>query len=199
MAERRLLIDAMGADAFPSSPAPTSTSVPGAPGPSAIRIAFGVGSSASAQADEKSFKTVYSLEMPVFSLGGLDPDGIHEMDAKAFLALLQKRSLRRRWAARLELEISQDARSSATHPVEVIAPFNDAYDLSLSVLGRSGVGTTVSGGGRRITVVSSLVHLPDQLPELAGRYSMRALDPSGERHSEARNLDLALDRFEFEG
>jgi len=70
---RRFVIERLSEGAVP--PAGEGTRKVDAPNVAAIRLVFGVGSGPDAQPTEDTFKPVYSVSIPVFSLGGLDPDG----------------------------------------------------------------------------------------------------------------------------
>ncbi len=163
----------------------------------AIRLAFGVGKADSAPTSQ-SFKVTYHLSIPVFSLGGLDPDGVYEFDAAALLDTITSRAQRRRWGVRLELELEQSPQSVSQADVVVEAPFDDA--LGLSVLGQSGRGKPLPGGGRSLVIASGLVTSAADVAGLSGGYSI-ALD-SGEQgpaiESAIREVRIDSTRFEFE-
>jgi hypothetical protein len=188
-------------------PATGGTRTADAPSVAAIRMVFGVGAGPDKPAADVDFKPVYSVSLPVFSLGGLDPDGVHEFDAVRMLETLQARSTRRRWAMRLELEIVQTADTVAAADIHVTTPYaaGEGEGPALMVHGRSQRGVTTPGGGRSLTLVSSLVHEPAAIAALAGSFAfaLRDVDPGAEGvpsvESPARALHVALDRFEFEG
>src|SRR5690606_13128338 len=96
---------------------------------------------------------------PVFSLGGLDPDGVHEFDAASLLDVIRRRSLRRHWGLRLEVELTQSVDTVAAADIYVETPFADGADeLTMKVIGRTGRGTTLPGGGRTVVLATSIVH-----------------------------------------
>ncbi len=160
----------------------------------AIRLAFGVGKADSAPTPQ-SFKLTYHLSIPVFSLGGLDPDGIYEFDAAALFDTITSRAQRRRWGVRLELELEQSPASVSLADVIVEAPFDDA--LGLSVLGQSGRGKPLPGGGRSIVVASGLVTSAAGVEKLSGTYAVR-LDGGEALDSATREVRIDATRFEFE-
>lgn len=164
----------------------------------AIRLAFGVGKADSAPTPQ-SFKVTYHLSIPVFSLGGLDPDGVYEFDAAALFETITARAKRRRWGVRLELEFEQSPRGVSLADVYVDAPFDDA--LGMSVLGQSGRGKPLPGGGRSVVVASGLVTEPAHVQQLSGTYTLRlADDPSSPSvESAVREVRIDSTRFEFEG
>ncbi len=161
----------------------------------AIRLAFGVGKADSAPTPQ-SFKVTYHLSIPVFSLGGLDPDGVYEFDAAALFETITSRAQRRRWGLRLELELEQSPHAVSVADVVVTAPFED--DLGLSVLGQSGRGKPLPGGGRSIVVASGLVTSAADVGKLSGEYTMALHDEGGAVESASRPLRINATRFEFE-
>ncbi len=161
----------------------------------AIRLAFGVGAVDSAPTPQ-SFKVTYHLAIPVFSLGGLDPDGVYEFDAAALLRTITARALRRRWGVRLELELEQTPQAVSLADVVVGAPFAD--DLGLTVLGQSGRGKPLAGGGRSLVIASGLVTDAAAVTALSGTYTMQLFD-AAEPRSTLRELQIDATRFEFEG
>jgi hypothetical protein len=169
-------------------------------------MVFGVGPSSSAAPTDETFKPTYELAMPVFSIGGLDPDGVHEFDAAALLDVIRGRSDRRRWGLRLELELTQAAYTVGAADIYVETPFSDAPDQpTMKVIGRTGRGTTTPGGGRTVVLATSIVHDAERTRLLGGRYSiqLRDTDPDGSDaptvSSPARGIQVDLTRFEFEG
>jgi len=160
----------------------------------AIRLAFGVGKADSAPTPQ-SFKVTYHLSIPVFSLGGLDPDGVYEFDAAALFDTITSRAQRRRWGVRLELELEQSPASVSVADVVVEAPFDDA--LGLSVLGQSGRGKPLPRGGRSIVIASGLVTRASEVAALSGEYTVR-LESEGAAKSSVRPVRIDATRFEFE-
>ncbi len=163
----------------------------------AIRLAFGVGAVDSAPTSH-SFKVTYHLTIPVFSLGGLDPDGVYEFDAGALLQTITARAQRRRWGVRLELELEQSPQAVSAADVIIDAPFDDA--LGLSVLGQSGRGKPLPGGGRSLVIASGLVTDAAAVGSLSGTYALQLRDAEedGKVSSEIRELRIDATRFEFE-
>lgn len=186
-------------------PAGEGTRKVDAPSIGDIRLVFGVGAGPDATPDGDGFKPVYTVSMPVFSLGGLDPDGVHEFDAAGLLASLQQRATRRRWAMRLEVELVQTADTVTAGDIYVDTPLPDGDGPSMDVLGRSRRGTTTPGGGRSLVLATSLVHDAAGIEGLAGKYSIqvRDADPRAEGtpsvESPVRDLNVAFSRYEFEG
>lgn len=163
----------------------------------AIRLAFGVGKADSAPTPQ-SFKLTYHLSIPVFSLGGLDPDGVYEFDAAALFDTITGRAQRRRWGVRLELELEQSPQAVSLADVVVDAPFDDT--LGLSVLGQSGRGKPLPGGGRSIVVASGLVTEAADVAKLSGTYEVHVHRNEDEPtiESAARQVRIDATRFEFE-
>ena len=182
----------------PAEPAPVRVDPPGL---EALRVVFGVGAGATTPPDASTFHPVYTVAMPVFSLGGLDADGVYECDAGAILSLLQERSKRRRWAARLELDVLQPAASVAAAELYVTGPEGGA---ELGTVG-SGAGAIVAGGGRRVTIATALVHDPGAVASLSGCYELLISDSdptqgaAGAYRSAPRPIRVELGQFEFEG
>lgn len=166
-----------------------------APTVSAIRVMFGVGKAPSVAPDPASFKPVYTLQIPVFALGALDSDGVHEMDAAAYLARLQEKATMRRWAARLEIEIQQKADAVAITDIEVATEDPDDA-CRFHVADRDARGTTIAGGGRSVTLRTSLAHSADALIKLGGKLTVVAR--GGETKSPDRAVEVQLGRFEFQ-
>lgn len=160
-----------------------------APTVTAIRLVYGVGSGREAVPSGTDWKPTYAVEIPLFSLGGLDPDGVYEFDAAGLLRTIQSRAERRRWGLRLELSIEQTAAAVAAGDVVVTAP-NAAGELSVIGPAR---GTTTEGGGRKLVVGTGVVVDPDAVDTLSGAYGIEAGDAA------PRKVTVALNRFEFEG
>ena len=170
-----------------------------APSLSDIRIVFGVGKGPDAAPDEKGFRAVYTVSIPVFSLGGLDSDGVYEFDAVMLLRTLRDRARRRQWAVRLELEFVQTADSIAQADVIVESPYDEQGGATISIVGRSGSGAATPGGGRSITVASGLALDEAAVGRLGGTFNVRVGEPGSGVHSDPRPIRLALGQFEFEG
>ncbi len=179
------------------------------PGLAAIRLVFGVGRGPEQEPTAESFTPVYTVGIPVFSLGGLDPDGVYEFDAGAQLELLRERAKQRRWAVRLELDFVQSAESvsAADLWVEVDWSTDDAREPSsapeLVVLGPER-GSTTPGGGRSLTIASTPLTEVAAARRLGGRFTvqLRDADPRTSApvsvESPVRVVELACDRYEFE-
>ena len=188
-----------------SAAAKKNTAPPDAPSLMAIRLVFGVGTSPQTPPNADTFKPVYTLSIPVFSLGGLDSDGVYEFDAPALLEQLQRRSQRRRWAMRLELEFAQNTQALLDTDVYVETPFaNEALDFSLCDPQQQ--GTMITGGGRCLLFASSLLHEGAHVSALNGLYSIqlsendpREQQASSCRQSPRREIKLDLSQYEFEG
>ncbi len=167
-----------------------------------IRLVFGVGASLDDPPTAATFKPVYTLSIPVFSLGGLDPDGVYEFDGTALLHTLQTRSQRRKWGARLELELMQSADTVAAADLHVTTP---EVGIPMGVLGRTKTGTITAGGGRSVVVVSDVVHDGAGVEKLGGSYGLQLSDADPDAggtpavQSPNRPVNLAFTRFEFEG
>lgn len=163
---------------------------PKAPGVEAITIAFGVAKARDGKPSHDDFRTTYQLQIPLFSLGGLDPDGVYEFDASTLLSTLQARAQRRNWGVRVELTLSQTGADVAAGDLTVRAP--DSAPTSMKVVGAP-TGTTTSGGGRRIVVATAVVTEPTRVSDvLSGTYVASVGDAK-------RNVQVHLGRFEFEG
>lgn len=172
----------------------------------ALRIVFGVGPATGEAPDNDSFRPTYTLSMPIFSMGGLDPDGVYEFDAGLLLEDIRRRSLRRRWGARLEIEMTQAAESVPHADVYVDAPWaDDAESPGLVVLGRSGRGITLPGGARTIVVATTIALDAKRVAQFSGAYvaQLRDVEPESTTKpkvaSLARSVQVDLTRFEFEG
>jgi hypothetical protein len=201
---RRVIVPRLPEGAVP--PSDGSTRLVDPPALTGLRMVFGVGPSSSVAPTDETFKPTYEVGMPVFSLGGLDPDGVHEFDAAALLDVIRRRSLRRQWGLRLELELMQSADTVAAADIFVQTPFSDEPDQpTMTVIGRTGRGTTLSGGGRTVVLATSIVHDSKRAQLLGGIYSiqLRDTDPDSDDKpnvaSVARGVNVDLTRFEFEG
>ncbi len=199
---RRVVVDRL--DEGSVAPVAGETRPIGAPDLTAIRIVFGVGAKPDVAPDERTFKPVYTVSMPVFSLGGLDPDGIYELAANRLLESLQTSARRRRWACRLELEVAQQAASISAADLYAEAPFDDDGP-GFSVGGRNPQGATLPGGGRSVVLQTGLVHDDAGIGLLGGTYTLqlRDADPRGDAsasvESPVREVHVRLTNYEFEG
>jgi hypothetical protein len=199
---RRLVIERLSEGSVP--PSEEGTRKLDAPTISAIRLVFGVGKRPDGPPTDADFKPVYTVGIPVFSLGGLDSDGVHEFDGTALLGSLQKRAQRRQWAARLELEVIQAADSVNAADLYVETPFADDGP-TFDILGPSRRGTTTAGGGRSLVFATSLAHDAGGISALGGKFSfqLRDADPKeggdASVESQARGLALDFTQYEFEG
>lgn len=175
------------------------------PGVEALRIVFGVGPGGDRAPTSDSFKPTYSVSLPVFSVGGLDPDGVYEFDAAQLMRTIVGRSLRRRWGIRVELELTQKAATVGRADLHVETPFEDDSELELHVQGKTGTGTMLPGGVRSIVLATSVVTDPKLVSKLGGAYSvqLRDTDPQSSDKpsvkSLTRTVNVDLTRFEFEG
>lgn len=176
------------------------------PSVTAIRMVYGVGPGNGEPPTDATFKSTYHVGLPVFSIGGLDPDGVYEFDAAQLFDVISKRSLRRKWGMRLELELGQSAETVGKADIWVETPFEDSDGApSMHVVGKSGTGIALPGGGRRVVVATSLIHDSKRVASLSGIYSvqLRDTDPSSDdkpgTSSMARGINVDLTRFEFEG
>ena len=175
-----------------------------APTISAIRLVFGVGRRPGQAPTREDFSPTYTVEIPVFSLSGLDSDGVHEFDAVRTLEDLQVRAERRAWAMRLELSVVQDAATVNAAEIYVDTPFADGDDApELFVAGHGDV--TTLGGARELILASSLAHDGEAVAALGGEFTvqLRDADPRTEAsasvESATRRLVLNLTRYEFQG
>jgi hypothetical protein len=171
-----------------------------------LRLVFGVGPSSGDPPDNDTFKPTYIVGMPVFSMGGLDPDGVYEFDAGMLLDGIRHRALRRRWGVRVEIELTQSADSVAIADLWAEAPFKEEPDgPGLVVLGKTGRGTTLPGGGRTVVIASTIAHDSKRASALSGVYNiqLRDTDPATEDKpsvaSLVRGIQVDLTHFEFEG
>lgn len=162
-----------------------------APIVTAIRLVYGVGSTRDAAPSTADFKPTYAVEIPLFSLGGLDPDGVYEFDAATLLSTIQARAQRRHWGMRVELQLEQNAAAVSAADISVTAPSDGAGELS--IVGPAG-GTTTQGGGRRLVVATPVALEPAAVSALSGTWTIAIGDAAP-----AREVKLALTRFEFEG
>jgi hypothetical protein len=167
-----------------------------------IRLVFGVGSDSEAAPSVDDFHPVYTISMPVFSIGGLDPDGVYEFDAGAQLELLQSRATRRRWAVRLELELIQTREAITTAELWFETPWT--HDDPRPLLLGSERGEPRPGGGRALVFASTPVVDVGGARRLGGRFiaQIRDADPHGGGsatiESAALIVDVALNCYEFE-
>jgi hypothetical protein len=161
----------------------------------AIRLVFGVGSGPGDAPTAATWKPAYTLSIPVFSLGGLDADGVYEFDAADLLRRLQERALRRRWGLRVELELHQGADTVAVADLCVDAP----EGVTLEVQGRTRTGTVSAGGGRSVLVASDVVTDPGRVAGLGGSYDLRLDGGAQGVTSSVRPVKLRLTNYEFEG
>lgn len=163
-----------------------------APAVQAIRIAFGVGTGRDAAPTDDAFRPSYVLSVPLFSFGGLDPDGVYEFDAAGLLATLQGKATKRRWGARLEVELEQAAPAVGHADLVVEGPQGAPAPVAI---GRP-EGETLPGGGRRIVFGSSVITDPAGLAAVQGEYRVHQGDAS--ETAESRIVRVGLDRFEFQ-
>jgi len=175
-----------------------------APTISGIRMVFGVGHRIGQPATREDFAPTYTVEIPVFSLAGLDSDGVHEFDAVRTLEDLQSRAERRPWAMRLELTLVQAAATVNAAEIYIDTPYEDADDSAeLFVAGHGDV--TTLGGARELVLASSLAHDGEAVAALGGEFcvQLRDADPRSETaasiESAVRRVVLNLTRYEFQG
>lgn len=167
-----------------------------------VRLVFGVGSEPDASPTVDDFHPVYTISMPVFSIGGLDPDGVYEFDAGAQLELLQSRATRRRWAVRLELELIQTHATSNAAELWFEAPWSSG-DPRPMLLGPER-GEPRAGGGRALVFASTPVATVDAARSLGGRFiaQIRDADPHGGGVATVESPPLVIEvdcgRYEFE-
>ena len=185
---------------------PGETMIVDPPAVTAIRVAYGVGpTNGSAPTDDATFKPTYHVAIPVFSIGGLDPDGVYEFDAAKIFDVISKRSLRRAWGVRLELELAQESKTVGGADIFVETPFADDDALAMEILGKTGRGTTLPGGGRRVVLATTIISDAKRVGGLSGIYSVQLRDvpPESEEkpriRSLARGINVDVTRFEFEG
>ena len=163
-----------------------------APVVQAIRIAFGVGTGRDAPPSADAFRPSYVLNIPLFSFGGLDPDGVYEFDGAGLLATLQSKATKRHWGARLEVELEQAA--AAVGRVDIVVEGPDGAPAPVAI--GSPEGETLPGGGRRLVFGSTVITDPAGLSKVQGEYRVRQLD--GDPAGDARIVRVGLDRFEFQ-
>jgi hypothetical protein len=167
-----------------------------------IRLVFGVGTEPEQSPTADDFHPVYTISMPVFSIGGLDPDGVYEFDAGAQLELLQSRATRRRWAVRLELELIQTHETVNAADLWFETPWTSG-DPRPMLLGPER-GVSRPGGGRSLSFASTPVATVTAARALGGRFiaQIRDADPHGGGaatiESPVLTIDVALGRYEFE-
>jgi hypothetical protein len=167
-----------------------------------IRLVFGVGSEPDASPATDDFHPVYTIAMPVFSVGGLDPDGVYEFDAGAQLELLQSRATGRRWAVRLELELIQTHETVNAADLYFETPWTSGDPRPL-LLGPER-GEQRAGGGRSLVFASTPVASVEAARSLGGRFvaQIRDADPHGGGVATIESppliIEIALDRYEFE-
>jgi hypothetical protein len=167
-----------------------------------VRLVFGVGSAAEEGPSVDDFHPVYTISMPVISIGGLDPDGVYEFDAGAQLELLQSRATGRRWAVRLELELVQTHATINAAELWVETPWRSG-DPRPMLLG-SERGEPRPGGGRALVLASTPVASVEAARALGGRFvaQIRDADPhnGGPATIESPLLSVDVDcgRYEFE-
>jgi hypothetical protein len=193
-------------DATVIKSAPGETLIVDPPAVTAIRIAYGVGPASGEEPTADSFKPTYHVAIPVFSMGGLDPDGVYEFDAASLFEAIVMRSIRRRWGVRLELELAQEARTVGGCDIWIDTPFAESDDApTMHVLGRSGHGTALPGGGRTVVLATSIVTDAKRIGSLSGIYSLQLRDTSPDSdekprlRSVSRGINVDVTRFEFEG
>jgi hypothetical protein len=167
-----------------------------------VRLVFGVGSEPELEPELADFHPVYTLSMPVVSVGGLDPDGVYEFDAGAQLELLQSRATRRRWAVRVELEFVQASEAINAAELWIETPWTSGNPRP-QLLGPER-GTPLSGGGRSLIIASTPVGSVDAARALGGRFTvvLRDADPQlgGPATVESSSIEIRLDLrcYEFE-
>ena len=168
----------------------------------AIRLVFGVGSEPDLRPSVDDFHPVYTVSMPVFSVGGLDPDGVYEFDAGTQLALLQSRATARRWAVRLELELIQPREAIAAADLWFTTPWTEGDPRPL-LLGPER-GQERPGGGRALVFTCNPVDEVETARALGGRFlaQIRDADPHGGGSATIESpiliIDVALGCYEFE-
>ena len=202
---RRICVPRLSEGSHPA-PGSSATKMFDPPIFAGLRLVFGVGSATGDPPDNDSFKPTYVVSVPVFSMGGLDPDGVYEFDAGFLLDAIRRRALRRRWGVRVEIELTQSAESVAIADVWAEGPFKDEPDAhGLVVLGRTGRGTTLPGGGRTIVLATTIAHDSKRATALSGVYNiqLRDTDPDTDDKpnvaSMMRSIQVDLTHFEFEG
>ena len=165
-----------------------------------IRCIFGVGDEPTELPSGSCFRPVYSIELPIARLGGLDHDDVYEFDAASMLMLLQERAKLRRWAMRLELDVVQTHESANSAECYVESP----SQVPMSLLGHTGYGMPNPGGGRTLTLATNPADHPDAVLRLAGAYHLlfRDVDPRIAGfvgvESPLVTVEIGLSEFEFE-
>lgn len=184
----------------PASAEPRTVDPPGLAG---VRLVFGVGSAPEREPSVDDFHPVYTVAMPVFSPGGLDPDGIYEFDVGAQLELLRSRATERQWAVRVELELVQTREALSEAELWIEAPWTEDSGVTLMSLGEAG-GRPLDTGGRVLIIASSPVGAVELAQRLGGsfRIQLRDVDPllANTPGVESPVLEVAMDlsRYEFE-
>jgi hypothetical protein len=167
-----------------------------------VRLVFGVGSAPDLEPEPGDFHPVYTISMPVVSVGGLDPDGVYEFDAGAQLELLQSRATARRWAVRLELELVQSSEAINAAELWVETPWTSGTPRP-QLLGPER-GTPLTGGGRSLIIACTPVGTVDLARALGGRFlvMLRDADPqlAGSATVESQSVEVHVDSrcYEFE-
>lgn len=167
-----------------------------------VRLVFGVGSGPELEPSADDFHPVYTISIPVFSLGGLDPDGVYEFDAGAQLELLQSRATRRRWGVRVELELVQSSEAINAAELWIETPWREGEARPM-LLGPAR-GIPLTGGGRSIVLACAPVTRVDAARSLGGRFAvaLRDADPHGGGAAtvESPVVEIRLDLrcYEFE-
>ena len=184
----------------PASAEPRTVDAPGLAG---VRLVFGVGSAPEQEPSAEDFHPVYTVAMPVFSPGGLDPDGIYEFDAGAQLELLRSRATRRRWAVRVELELVQTSEAISEAELWIEAPWSEDSGVTLMSLDDAG-GRPLDTGGRVLTIASSPVGELELAQRLGGSFRIQLRDVHPQLGKapgvESPVFEVAMDlsRYEFE-
>jgi hypothetical protein len=167
-----------------------------------VRLVFGVASGPDLEPQAGDFHPVYTISMPVVSVGGLDPDGVYEFDAGAQLELLQSRATARRWAVRLELELVQSSEALNAAELWIETPWTSEVPRP-QLLGPER-GTPLSGGGRSLIVACTPVGSVEVARALGGRFTvmLRDADPQlgGPATVESPSVEILVDLrcYEFE-
>src|SRR5690606_23189928 len=139
------------------------------------------------------FHPVYTISMPVFSIGGLEHDGNYEVAAGAQPELLHSRATRRRWAVRLALELVQPRESFNAAELWVETPWlsDDPRPVQLG----PERGTPRPGGGRSLVFASTPVASVEAARSLGGRFiaQIRDADPHGGGPATLESPTLEID------
>ena len=168
-----------------------------------LRLVFGVGTEPEAEPTHEDFHPVYTISMPIFSLGGLDPDGIYEFDAGAQLDLLRRRATHRRWGVRLELELVVSSEACNAAELWIDTPWDKA-EQPRALLLEGEPATTLPGGGRSLVAASTPVTSTAAARSLGGLFTaqLRDADPhtGGPASVESPVLEIRCDFgcYEFE-